>query len=221
MPLQRHAVNFKPLSSETLEAWRDIPPAIVSDCMNRTHFMNAAIKPVKAGAKLLGQARTVTAMVGDNGISHAAIPLVDAGQVLVIDAGGYEDVAVWGSIMTHAAMKQGIAGVVIDGAVRDIADIRDLGFPLFARAHVPSGPHKGFGGIIDGPISCAGCPVRPGDLVIGDDDGVAVVPLEWVDDMLAASRDKISQEDETLKQIAAGKTTAALMGVAEPEMLKD
>ncbi len=221
MPLQRHAVNFDPLSPETLEAWRDIPPAIVSDCMNRTHFMAGAIKPVKAGTKLLGQARTVTSMVGDNGISHAAIPLVNAGQVLVIDAGGYEDVAVWGSIMTHAAMKQGIAGVVIDGAIRDVAEIRDLGFAAFARAHVPSGPHKGFGGIIDGPISCAGCPVRSGDLVIGDDDGVAVVPLEWTEDMLAASLEKIAQEEETLKQIAAGKTTAELLGIDAPEMLKD
>ena len=84
---------------------------------------------------------------------------------------------------------------------------------------MPSGPHTGFGGIIDGPISCAGCPVKPGDIVIGDDDGVAVVPLEWADDMLAASREKLAQEEDTLKQIAEGKTTARLLGIGEVEII--
>ncbi len=219
MPLQRHAVDFETLAPKALAEWRDIPPAIVSDCMNRTHVMSAAIKPVKPGTRILGQARTVTGMVGDNGITHAAIALVEKGEVMVIDAGGYDDVAVWGGIMTHAAMKRGIAGVVIDGAIRDAAEIRELGFPCYARANVPSGPHKGFGGIIDGPISCAGCPVKPGDLIIGDDDGVSVVPLEWVDNMLTASREKLRQEEETLKQIAEGRTSADILGIGAPEII--
>ena len=121
--------------------------------------------------------------------------------------------------VTHAAIARSIAGVVIDGAVRDAAEIRELGFPCYARANVPSGPHKGFGGIIDGPISCAGCPVKPGDIVIGDDDGIAVVPLEWAEDMLAASKEKLAQELDTLKQITEGKTTAELLGIDEPEMI--
>ena len=174
MTLQRHAIDFETLKPETLDAWRGIPPAIVSDCMNRTHFMAAAIKPVRPGTRLAGQARTVTSMVGDNSISHAAIALVNEGEVLVIDAGGYTDVAVWGSIMTRAAMARGIAGLVIDGAVRDVAEIRELGFPCFARAHVPAGPHKGFCGIIDGPLSCAGCLVKPGDVGVVGGEGRAV-----------------------------------------------
>ena len=195
MPLQRHAVEFETLAPETLAAWREIPPAIVSDCMNRTHAMAAAIKPVKPGLRLTGQARTVTGMAGDNGPAHAAIA------------------------MANAAIKRGLKGAVIDGACRDVAEIRELDFACFARAHVPSGPHKGFGGIIDGAISCAGCPVSPGDLVLGDDDGVAVVPLAWADDMLAASQEKLSQEQDTLKQIAAGKTTVELLGIGEVELI--
>ncbi len=152
MPLQRQPVDYQKLSSETLDHWRAIPPAIVSDCMNRSHFMAAAIKPLKPGIPLVGQARTVTGMVGDNGISHAAIALAEKGEVLVIDAGGHGYVAIWGAIMTHAAMARGIAGVVIDGANRDAAEIRELGFACYSRAQVPSGPHKGFGGIIDGPF---------------------------------------------------------------------
>lgn len=219
MTLQHHAVEFETLSPETIAAWREIPPAIVSDCMNRSHAMGGAIKPLKPGTLLAGQARTVTGMVGDNGISHAAIALANAGEVLVIDAGGYADVAIWGAIMTHAAIKRGIAGVVIDGAVRDAAEIRELDFPCYAAANVPTGPHKGFGGIIDGPISCGGCPVKPGDLIIGDDDGVAVVPLEWAGDMLAASKEKLRQEQDILKQIAEGKTTVELLGIGEVELI--
>ena len=123
--------------------------------------------------------------------------------------------------MTNAAIKRGIAGVVIDGGCRDVAEIRELDFACFARAHVPSGPHKGFGGIIDVAISCAGCPVSPGDIVIGDDDGVAVVPLAWADDMLAASQDKLRQEQDTMKQIAAGKSTVELLGIGEVEIIGD
>ena len=219
MSLQRHAKEFEKISSEIIDKWRKIAPAIVSDCMNRTHFMSGAIKPLKPGLSLVGQARTVTGMVGDNGISHAAIALAEKGEVLVIDAGGYEDVAIWGAIMTHAAMARGIAGVVIDGANRDVAEIQELEFPLYSRAQVPSGPHKDFGGIIDGPISCGGCPVRPGDLIVGDDDGIAVVPLEWARDMLLASEEKLRQEEDILKQIAEGKTTAEILGISEVKFI--
>ena len=219
MSLQRHIVEFKKLTPETLDKWLRVSPAIVSDCMNRTHFMSGAIKPLKHGFSLVGQARTVTGMVGDNGISHAAIALAERGEVLVIDAGGYEDVAIWGAIMTHAAIARGISGVVIDGANRDTAEIKELGFPLYSRAQVPSGPHTDFGGIIDGPISCGGCPVRPGDLIIGDDDGIAVVPLEWTDDMLVASEKKLRQEEKILKQISEGKATADLFGLKDLEII--
>ena len=140
MTLQRHTLSFTKLSLETLNKWRNIPPAIVSDCMNRTHFMSSAIKPLKQGFSLVGQARTVTGMVGDNGISHAAIAFAEKGEVLVIDAGGYENVAIWGGIMTHAAIARGIAGVVIDGANRDTAEIQSLGFPLYSRCLLYTSP---------------------------------------------------------------------------------
>ena len=219
MAMQRYETDFETLSPQVLDAWRAIPPAVASDCMNRSRFMAAAIKPVKAGTTLVGQARTVTSMVGDNGISHAATALLGAGEVLVVDARGYEDVAVWGGVATRAAMARGAAGVVIDGAVRDVAEIRELGFPCYARAVVPGGPHKGFGGTIDGAISCAGCPVQPGDIVLGDDDGIAVVPLAGQADLLAVCRDKLEQEEGWLAAIEAGRTMAELLGLGEAEVI--
>ena len=219
MAIRRHNVQFERLTPEALTAWGEIPPAVASDCMNRENYMAAAVKPVRAGTRLVGQARTVTSMVGDNGVSHVATALVEAGEVMVIDAGGHQDVAVWGGVATRAAMARGIAGVVIDGAVRDVAEIRELGFPCYARAVVPGGPHKGFGGTIDGAIACAGCPVSPGDIVLGDDDGITVVPLAIQAALLPVCRDKLKQEENWLAEIAAGKTMAELIGLGEAEVI--
>jgi len=169
---------------------------------------------------LCGQARTVTCMVGDNSAAHYAIGLVKPGEILVIDAGGYADVAIWGGIMTHGAIAKRAGGVVIDGAMRDVAEIAEMGLPAFCAAHVPQGPHKGFGGVIDGVISCGGATVAPGDIVIGDDDGVAVVPLARQAELLAASLKKIADEEATIARIKAGETTARMMGLPEPELLR-
>ncbi len=219
MPIQRHEIDFTRLSQTELDQWRTLPPAIVSDCMNRTQVMAGAIKPVAQGMTLLGQARTVSCMVGDNSALHVALGMVEPGQILVADAGGFEDTAVWGGIMPRVAVKRQIAGLVIDGAVRDVAEIREFGFSTFARAIVPAGPHKGFGGIIDGVIACAGCPVSPGDIVIGDDDGVCVVPLARADEILKASLEKLKAEEAINAQTDAGELPGERMGLGEAEVI--
>jgi 4-hydroxy-4-methyl-2-oxoglutarate aldolase len=204
MAVQRYLPHFERLSSSDLAKWEAIAPAIASDCMNRCYVMAARIAPLAPGMRVCGQARTVTGMVGDNGAAHAAIGFLEAGDILVIDGRGHTETAVWGGIMTRAAMAQGIGGLVLDGAVRDAAEIRALGFATFAAGICPAGPSKGFGGIIDGPISCAGCPVKPGDIVIGDDDGVAVIPLERQAEILRASLAKIEQEEKTNADTKSG-----------------
>lgn len=206
MAVQRYLAKFPRLSAHDLEKWKNIPPSIASDCMNRCYVMSGRISPLSPGMKLCGQARTVTGMVGDNGAAHAAIGLLEPGDILVVDGRGHTETAVWGGIMTRAAMAQGIAGLVLDGAVRDAAEIRELGFATFAAGICPAGPSKGFGGVIDGPISCAGCPVNPGDVVIGDDDGVAVIPLARQAEILEASLKKIEEE----KQINADTKSGIL-----------
>lgn len=219
MPIQRYRAQFETLSKETLDAWRAIPPAIVGDCMNRANVMAGAIKPVRAGIVLVGQARTVQTMVGDNSALHVATGLVAPGEIIVAAAGGYMDTAVWGGIMTRAAMSRQVAGIVVDGAIRDIAEIQELGFACYSRGAVPAGPHKGFGGVIDGPVSCAGCPVHPGDLIIGDDDGIAVVPLARQAELLAASQAKLAEEEETNAATARGILPGEAMGLPEPEWI--
>lgn len=219
MALQKYNVDFEQLSEDMLAQWREIPAAVVSDMMNRSQVMGARIKPAAPGMKICGQARTVTCMSGDNSAPHRLIGMCRKGEVMVIDARGSENVAIWGGIMTEAAITRGIGGIVVEGAIRDVAEIRARGFAAFSSAIVPAGPHKNFGGTIDGQVSVGDCPVNPGDLIIGDDDGVAVVPLAWAERMLSASQQKIKDEADVIKKIHEGVNQADLMGLPEPEVI--
>ena len=221
MPFYRRIAEFAALSPQTIANAREIAASLLGDAMNRSGIMQAAIKPIASGTRLAGQARTVTTMSGDNGIIHAAIAHLQPGEVLVVDAARIDDVAVWGEIMTHSAMQRGVAGLVLDGAIRDVAAIRALGFPAYCRAVVPRGPHKGFGGTIDAPIACGGVSVAPGDLVVGDDDGIAVVPLADVEKVLAAAAKAEAREQETIGKIKQGRTSADLLGLPEPEVIDE
>ena len=219
MAIERYDVSFERLDSAQLAEWAKIPPAIVSDCMNRTQSMSSTIRPIAEGTVLCGPARTVMAMAGDNSAIHSALRYVQPGDVLVIDAGRCSEVAVWGGTLARAAQALGVAGLVIDGAVRDVAEMRELGFPCYASAIVPRGPHKGFGGVLDGLISCGGCPVRPGDIVLGDDDGIAIVPLDQQAKLLTASHAKLEQEVGWVKAIDEGTLMADVLGLPEPDVI--
>lgn len=215
MPVRQHDAPFHRLSAETLAAWQDAEAAAASDCLDRAQAMDGGMQPLDRGMRLIGQARTVRCMVGDNSALHAAINVVEPGDVLVADAGGFLGNAIWGGLMTEAARKRGIAGLIIDGAVRDCAEIIEVGFPCFARGTVPAGPHKNFGGQIDGPIACGGVAVHPGDLIVADGDGVTVVPLAQVDAVLVAYTALKEKEARAMAALDAGGTLADIYGVPE------
>lgn len=219
MPIIDHDQTFEPLDTAVLEQWRSIPPAIASDCMNRAQAMAASVKPVSPGTTLCGQARTIACMVADNSAIHAALRMARPGEVLVVSSGGFIDTALFGGLLAEVALARGVAGIVIDGAVRDVSEIRELGFPCYCTAVVPAGPHKGHGGSINATISCGGCPVSPGDIVLGDDDGIAVVPLDRREQVLKSSIQKIAQEEAALDLIRAGESFADQLGIPYPEKL--
>ena len=177
--------------------------------------MQGAISPLDRSMRICAQARTVEVMVADNSALHAAVGVVEPGDVLVCDAHGYEDQAIWGGLMTQSATEHRLAGLVIDGAVRDSDEIIEAGFATFARAVVPAGPHKGFGGVIDGPVSCGGVVVRPGDLILGDADGVVVVPFARADEVFAAAQEILAKEQRALAELAKGGTLSDIYGVPE------
>lgn len=220
MTVYRHDVAISRLPKGNLAEWINIPAAVVSDCLNRSQAMAGAISPLTADMRIVAQARTVECMVADNSALHGAIGLCEPGEVLVCNAQGFEDTALFGGLLAHSAIDHGISGLVIDGAVRDSKEIIEAGFPCFARAVVPRGPHKGFGGVIDGPINCGGVTVFPGDLVIGDADGVAVVPYGRIAGTLQAVHAVVSKEEHALASLAEGGSLSSIYGVPEVELIK-
>ncbi|MEM9270646.1 MAG: RraA family protein [Pseudomonadota bacterium] len=215
MSVVQHETNFQRLSQNELAAWADAEAAAVSDCLGRAQAMDGGIGPLDLGMRVIGQARTVRCTVGDNSALHAALNLVEPGDVLVVDAGGFLGKAVWGGLMTQAAQRKEIAGLVVDGAIRDRSEIIALSFPCFARGAVPAGPHKNFGGEIDGRVACGGVAVNPGDLVVADADGVTIVPLDQASDVLIKHQALKEKEARTLAALDAGGTLAEIYGVPE------
>jgi 4-hydroxy-4-methyl-2-oxoglutarate aldolase len=219
MPVQVFKNDFTPLPAEKMAAWAKIPPAIAGDCMNRQNVMAARISPVAPGMHFVGQARTIGAVAGDNAAMHTIISMLRPGEVLVIDAENYDNRAVWGGILNSRAMLQQINGVVIDGAVRDVAELRQMPLHVFASAISPAGPHKGWGGSIDDVISCGGVSVTPGDIILADDDGVTVVPLARADSVLAESQKKLQFEADVLQRLASGEDTSTLFPLPDIEYM--
>lgn len=217
MAILRRAMSYTPLDAATLERWRAVPPAVAGDNMNRDRCMDSSIQPVGSGYNMVGHARTIAVMAGDNSAVHAALPLIQPGEVLVITAGGGGEVAIIGEIIAECAKAQGCAGIVLDGAARDIASLRTMGMPVYAAGATPRGPHKGFGGEIDTPIACGGVVVAPGDLVLGDDDGICVVPRANFDEVLAKGEAQVAKEADVIAKVRAGTTTAEIQGIAVPE----
>ena len=213
MALELKAAPEGLMSDAELAAWRDIPPAVISDELNRTGAMAAAIKPLAPGMKVVGQALTVQTMVGDNAALHYCLTVAWPGAVIVVDARGHLDTAVWGGILTYAAKHVGVAGVVVDGSVRDVAELRESGLAVYARGAIPSGPHKGWGGSVNVPIQCGGVAVDPGDLIVADDDGVVVVARRQMDGLLERCRARVAKEKTILERIDAGVTTVELQGL--------
>jgi 4-hydroxy-4-methyl-2-oxoglutarate aldolase len=200
---------------EIVEACRGIPTTILSDMMNRMNAMQAAIKPVRQGVWFAGPAVTVKCMAGDNIMSHHAIYLAQRGDVLVIDGRSHSDTAIWGGIQTLAAGLRGVAGVVVDGAIRDLEDSRNAAIAICCRAVTPAGPHKGWGGSVNEPVACGGVVVHPGDLVVGDDDGVVVIPRLDAALVLERARKRLREEQEWIRRVQAGESTVGILGFDE------
>jgi regulator of RNase E activity RraA len=219
MPVKQHPTNFKPIPADTLAAFAEIPAAVASDTLSRGQTMQGGISPLTPSMKLLGQARTAECPVGDNSAIRAAIGLCEPGQVIVVNAQGYESTAVFGGLMTLYAKERGVAGLVIDGAVRDSAEIIDAELPMFARNTCPRGPRKSGDGFVDGTISVGGVAISAGDLIIGDADGITVVPYAQIETCLADAREVLRKEEAILETLKNGGSLAAIYGAVEVEKL--
>ena len=178
--------------------------AHLSDNMNRLVAGGAALRPMHKDGKLCGPALTVKVAPGDNLMVHKAIDIAAAGDVIVVDAGGVLTCAIIGDIMSSLAEKRGVAGFVIYGAIRDAAEIGTRRFPVYACGVTHRGPYKNGPGEINVPIALDGMVVHPGDIIVGDADGVVAVPLAHAEEVLALAQAQLAKETAILKAIASG-----------------
>jgi RraA family protein len=179
----------------------------VGDCLGRAAAMDSRVKGLSHGIKLVGPALTVKVPPIDNLMIHKALTLVKPGDVMVIDGGGDHSWALLGFLMVSTAIKLGLAGLIVDGCIRDAAEIRKSGFPIFAAGINPNGPMKEGPGEINYPIQCGGQIVHPGDLIVADDDGVVVVPRDHAAGIVDNVKAVIAKEEKRLAEIEAGVTT--------------
>jgi RraA family protein len=186
-----------------LAAFARTSTSIISDCLDR--LPGAPLRPFhRIEGAMAGTALTVRVPCGDNRAIHQALEILGPGQVLVVDGGGDITRALMGDIMAAIAEKRGAAGVVVDGAIRDLATIGKGSFPMFARAGFHRGPYKNGPGDINVPVCIGGMVVSPGDIVVGDHDGVVAFPATQAESLLQRCHATEQKEADMLAQIAAG-----------------
>ena len=181
------------------------PSSILADVAGRRGALNGRIAPLAPSMRFAGPAITVEVRPGDNLMIHAAMAVAQPGDVIVVDGKGDLSSALMGEIMSQQCVALGVVAVVIDGAVRDSEAIRELGFPMFAAGLNPNGPTKSVSGRLNHPISIGGVSVSPGDLVVGDADGVTVIERSKAAAMLPLAADKVAAETKRIADIKSRK----------------
>lgn len=188
-----------------------IDTAILSDAMNRLGTMTAAIKPVIPEFPLVGVAFTVRCYPGDFLTMVKALKEAKKGEVLVVDGGGFVEAALMGEMMAWEGKKKGLKGFVIDGAVRDVKGLREVGLPVYSRAVTPRAGTVERLEATQIPIICGGAPVQPGDLVLGDEDGVVIISAKKRAQCLEIAQEIAKREKAIIKQLKGGQSLSELL----------
>ncbi|HEX9453530.1 MAG TPA: 4-carboxy-4-hydroxy-2-oxoadipate aldolase/oxaloacetate decarboxylase [Candidatus Binatia bacterium] len=186
--------------------------ATLHEAMGRRGALPYGIKPIAGSMKLAGAATTVSSPPLDNLMLHQALYVAAPGTVMVVEVNRGYEAGYWGEIMTQAALQRNISGLVIDGCVRDADLIEQAGFPVFSRGLSIRGTDKNGGGHINAPIMIADVTINPGDLIVGDRDGVVVVPAAEIAATLDAAQKREDKETQIKRDLAAGKRTLEIYG---------
>jgi 3-hexulose-6-phosphate synthase/6-phospho-3-hexuloisomerase len=204
-----------------LQGFRDLlkvysPSCVVADSQERAGVMRSYMRPLTTDVRFVGPALTVQLEPGNQVDCLDALSVAQAGDVIVIDAAGETETSIWGGLMSGLCKMKGVVGAVIDGAMRDTDETRALGFHIVSKAIVPRSTHSPYSGRMDPieinvPIQCAGVMVHPGDLVLADEIGVVVIPLDKAVAVLQAAQAQAEKEELTRAKIRQGKTVEELL----------
>lgn len=207
---KNHKVNLN-----LVDAFKEQSTATVHEVMGKKGAMESTIKPVDAGMKLCGQALTVTGGPSDNLMIIKAISMAEKGHVLVINNGEIENSGPFGEVLAVNSIARGARGVVINNPIRDTEALRELGLPVFSTGSSIVGTTKTVLGTINHTISCGNTVVNPGDIILGDDDGVVVVPLEKAEQVLEKAIERENNESKVMDRIKNGESLFDIYGYQE------
>ncbi|MBV9655997.1 MAG: RraA family protein [Acetobacteraceae bacterium] len=217
MPTRVHPRPTAPVSREVVARWSEVPASVATDVLGGHTVIDPAIRPLRAfaaGRRLVGTAVTALCTGTDYGAVHHAIAVAEAGDVVVVECGGRNNPAIIGELLSGSARLKGVAGVIVNGAVRDSGRLREWeDFPVFTRHVNPRGPSSMEGGIVNEAISFAGARVAPGDLILGDDDGLVVIPREEAEARLEAALARVQAEHGWERELMTGRSTLDVFNV--------
>lgn len=209
-----HVIHkYDTVSDQVIEQYKKLPAATVYEAAGQWGMMDPAIRAVYPEARVCGRALTVFCHVGDNLMIHKAVSMARPGDVLVVNIRSDVNSGAWGEILTTAAEARGIAGLVIDGCVRDAEATRAHNFPIFSRGLAVGATMKKNLGLINHPITCGNITVCPGDLVVADIDGVVIVPKNRAAEVARLSEEREAKEAEMMEKLKAGVTTLELLNL--------
>lgn len=201
------------LPAALVASYANVAAATAHEAMGRKGALDSAIKPIRSGMRVFGPAFTCACPPGDNLTLHAALKLASPGDVIVCSAAGFTEQGLFGDVMASCAKGKGIAGLVVDGGVRDAAEIHRIGFPVFSRSISIKGAVKETLGAINQPIVVGGELVSTGDLIIGDDDGVVAIPAMLIEQTAAACVEREKKEARFREALLQGNTTWEMLNL--------
>ncbi|NOT61293.1 MAG: 4-carboxy-4-hydroxy-2-oxoadipate aldolase/oxaloacetate decarboxylase [Acidobacteria bacterium] len=205
--------NIQRADAALIEALGAQGSATVSEAQERTGLMQPYMRPIYPTARVAGSAITVLCHPGDNIMIHAAIEICQPGDVLIVATTSSSTCGMFGELMGTSCQTHNIRGLIVDAGIRDVAELTTMGFPVWAKAISAQGPLKAVPGSVNVEIVCAGVTVRPGDVVVGDTDGVVIVPREHAAEVARIGQERVEREEQVRARLKAGEYGVNFQGL--------